>query len=241
MLERLADERAGAFVLAKVNIDEAPDLAGLFGIQAIPAVKAFRDGKVVLDFVGVLPEPELREFVDRIFPSQPDILAHEARTLETADPQRAEALYRQALHLDRNHEPAIVGLARLLIGQGRDADASDLLTRTGPGGDEGAEVERLTGVLALRALSRGLDAEAVVRQRLQQDPSDPQALYELGCLLAAAGQYPEALELLLAAGEKDPKVATSKVREAMVKIFQVIGVRSALADEYRAQLSRLLY
>jgi putative thioredoxin len=241
MLEQLAAERAGAFLLAKVNVDQAPDLAGYFRIEAIPAVKAFRDGKVVLDFVGVLAEPELRDFLDQIFPSPPDRLAQKAGALEATDPSQGEALYRQALDLDPNHETAIVGLARLLIARGQDDEARDVLGRTGPGGEQGPEVERLTAVLALRALSRGLESEAAVRQRLQQDPSNPQALYELGCLLAAAGRYPEALEQLLAAGEKDPKLAASRVREAMVLIFQVIGVHSSLANDYRSRLSRLLY
>jgi len=241
MLEQLAEERAGAFLLAKVNVDEAHDLAGYFRIQAIPAVKAFRDGKVVLDFVGVLAEPELRDFLDQIFPSQPDVLTLQASTLEVTDPLQGEALYRQALDLDRNHETAIVGLARLLIARGKDTEARDVLARTGPGGEQGAEVERLTAVLALRALSCGLDNEAAVRQRLQQDPSNPQALYELGSLLAAAGRYSEALEQLLAAAERDPKLAASKVREAMVQIFQAIGVHSPLANDFRSKLSRLLY
>jgi putative thioredoxin len=224
-----------------VNVDEAPDLAGYFSIQAIPAVKAFRDGTVVLDFVGVLSEPELRDFVNRIFPSAPDLLARQASPLEATAPRQAEDLYRQALAADPNHETAIVGLARLLIARGQDEEARVLLAPTGPGGEQGPEVERLTGILAVRELSRGLDNEAAVRQRLQQNPSNAQALYELGCVLAAAGRYPEALAQLLAAGEKDPKLAASKVREAMVRVFQAIGVRSALADEYRAKLSRLLY
>jgi putative thioredoxin len=241
MLERLAEERAGAFLLARVNVDEAPDLAGYFGIQAIPAVKAFRDGKMVLDFIGVLSEPELREFVNRIFPSGPDLLAGQASVLEASDPPKAEQLYRQALNAEPTHETAIVGLARLLIARGKDEEARALLAPTGPGGEQGTEVERLTGVLAIRQLSRGLADESALRQRLQQNPTDPQTLYELGCVVAAAGRYPEALEQLLAAGEKDPKLAASKVREAMVQVFQAIGVRSPLADEYRAKLSRLLY
>jgi putative thioredoxin len=241
MLEKLAQERGGAFLLAKVNIDEAPDLAAAFRIEAIPAVKAFRDGKVVLDFVGVLSEPDLRAFVAEVFPSPPDLLARKAAALEATDPQQADALYRQALDLDRNHELAIVGLARLVMARGQDDEARDLLARTGPGGEQGPEVERLTAALALRALSRNLPGEVAVRQRLQQDPSNAQALYELGCLLAAAGSYPDALENLLAAGEKDPKLAVSNVREAMVQIFQVVGVHSPLANDYRSKLSRLLY
>src|SRR5918911_1492208 len=70
MLEALAAERQGAFLLAKVNTDQAPNLAYEYGIEGIPAVKAFRDGKPVLEFVGLLPEAQLRAFIDRVLPTQ---------------------------------------------------------------------------------------------------------------------------------------------------------------------------
>src|SRR5216684_2169357 len=75
VLERLAQERNGVFILAKINTDEAPNLTMGFRIEAIPAVKAFRDGSLVLEFTGVLPEPQLREFIDRLCPSEADRLA----------------------------------------------------------------------------------------------------------------------------------------------------------------------
>jgi putative thioredoxin len=241
LLDKLASEKSGAFVLAKVNIDESQDLAARYGIEAIPAVKAFRDGKPVLEFVGLLPEAQIRDFVERIVPSQADQLARQAASLETSQPAEAEALYRQALAQESGHEKALVGLARLLIGRGQDEEAGTLLERSGPGGEEGAEVQRLTGILALRRLSRVLDPEPAIRQRLLQDPENARSLYELGLVLAAVGKYKEALDSLLKSAERDRKLATGPVREAMVEVFHIIGVRSDLADEYRDKLSRTLY
>jgi membrane dipeptidase len=225
ILEKLANEKAGSFVLAKINIDDAPDLASRYGIQAIPAVKAFRSGQPILEFEGVLPERQLRDFLERVIPTAGDQLARQAAALEAANPAEAERLYRQVLAQDRAYEAALVGLARLLITRGDDEEAGKLLEQTGPGAELGAEVERLTGILALRQISKHLGDELAARRRLDQEPRNAQALYELGCILAGNGQYPEALKLLLSAAELDRTLAAAKVREVMVLIFHVIGVR----------------
>lgn len=83
MLESLAQERQGQFVLARINTDECPGLAASFQIQAIPAVKGIRNGELVLEFEGVLPESDLRQFLDRIGPSEAENLAQQARARET--------------------------------------------------------------------------------------------------------------------------------------------------------------
>jgi putative thioredoxin len=239
-LEKVVAERKGEVVLAKINIDENPHLASQFGIQSIPTVIAFRDGQPVLDFLGLLPEAQLREFLDRIVPSEADRLAHQAAALEKTNPVEAEKLYRRALAGDRNQEAAQVGLARLLISQAKDAEARELLQNLGPGSALGEEVQRLQALLELRDLAYLAD-DATARERLEIDPNNAQARYELGCVLASQGRYEEALQMLLSAAERDRKLAATKVREAMVKVFQAVGVRSPLADEYRDKLSSLLY
>jgi putative thioredoxin len=241
LLERLAEEGGGDFLLAKVNVDEAPGLAAHFGIDGIPAVKAFRDGRLVLEFVGLLPEPQLRQFLDRVRPSEADRLAGQAGPLEETDPARAEELYRRAAELDRDHEAARIGLARVLLTRGRDEEAAEVLERLGPGGEQGAEYARLEAALFLRRHGREFGDAAALRKRVDADPENAQLRFELGSALAAAGRYPEALEQLLAAAARDRKLAAAKVREVMVKVFHAVGVRSPLADDYRDKLSRLLY
>src|SRR5947209_14936473 len=166
LLENLVTERQGEVVLAKVNTDEAQALAARFGIQAIPAVKAFRDGRVVREFEGLLPETYLRAFLDEVSPSAADRLVARAAALEAGQPAEAERLYRQALGQEGNHEGARVGLARVLLSQGKTDQVADLLEPVGSEGEVGAEAERLKARLYFLQTTRDFGDEAALRQRL---------------------------------------------------------------------------
>ncbi len=237
ILEKLVAERNGGVLLAKVNTDEEQRLAMNYQIDSLPTVVAFRDGKPVLDFVGVLPENELNLFLDRLAPTEAEKESHAAAKLEKSDPAQAEQLYRQALKDDPRQEAAMLGLARLLIQRGENAEATEVLVNVGAGD----EAERLGAMIWLRQKAADCADEKSLRGRIDAEPKNAQVRYEFGLRCAAAEQYPAALEALIAAGERDRKLASGPVREAMVKIFQVVGVRSALADEYREKLSGLLY
>jgi putative thioredoxin len=241
ILEKVIGEHNGDVVLAKVNIDEAPQLAARFQVQSIPLVIGFRRGRPVAEFSGVQPEPGVQQFVQQLLPTEADRCVVEADALAGTDPTRAEAQYRKALELDRRHEAAMLGLARLLIERGADEEAQTLLEEIGSSGPSGEAAERLRGMAALRQLARPFGSEEELRKRLDKEPKSAKVRYELGCVLAAHERYPEALEMLLSAGERDPDLGRSKVREAMVKVFHIVGVRSPLADEYREKLSTLLY
>ena len=121
IIERVVDQTDGAVELAKVNVDENPQVAASFQVQSIPAVYALRDGKVVDGFVGALPEAQVAEFVARLAP-QPT----EADRLVAAGD---EASLRQALELQPDHPGAVAGLAGLLIAKGEPDAALDLLAR----------------------------------------------------------------------------------------------------------------
>jgi putative thioredoxin len=241
ILERLVAQRGGDVLLAKVNTDEEQDLAARYGISVLPTVIAFRDGKAVLSFEGLLPENQLVDFLNRIMPTQADLAVHDAAALEKTNPAQAEKLYRQAIKENANHADALLGLARVLIDKHKDAEANELLERVGPGGEHGAEVERLGALLWLRLHAQTIGHEPTLREKLHIEPENPELLYELGTVLAGDGKYQESLDLLLNAARLDRKLAASKVRETMVKVFHVVGVRSPLADEYRDKLSAVLY
>lgn len=241
VLERLVEKRGGQVLLAKVDIDQEQGLAARYGINSIPTVIGFRGGQPVLDFVGLLPEPALADFLDRLQPSKAEQQARQAETLAPTNPTQAEKLYRQALEDNPHEAAAILGLARLLLARNEDGEAAELLDRVGIVGEYGAEVEKLRAVITLRREAPTHGDEATLRANLEIDERNAKLHYDLGGVLAGKGEYQAALEHLYRAAELDHKLAGSKVRETMVKIFHAVGVRSPLADEYRDKLTALLY
>ena len=237
MLEQEAAARDGGFVLAKIDVDRAQVLASQFGIQSIPLVVAFKDGRPVDEFMGVIPAPQLAEFLDRLCPAAParePSEAERAAALEQADPAAAEAAYRKVLEESPKDDQAKLGLARIHAGRGEAAAAKELLA-----GLDGDEAARLRATLALAELAAGLGDPAQVRGAAEG--GDARARYALGVVQAHEGDYPAALETLYQAGLGDKQLAKGEVREAMVHVFYVIGSRTELADRYRDRLTQLVF
>ncbi len=241
ILEALIDKRGGAVLLAKVNTDEEQNLAMQFSISGIPHVVAFRKGKPVVQFTGLLPQAQLDDFFNRLAPSEAEKNIESAAQLEKTNPAEAVKMYRLALKNDAKQEDAIVGLARVLIDLKKHEEAADLLERIGTQSDHAAEADKLRGMLWLAGQAKDLPSEDVLRAKVKAEPKNAQALCELGCVLAANGKTTDALETLIQAGQLDRKLASTSVRDTMVKIFFVIGVRSELADAYRDKLTKMLY
>jgi putative thioredoxin len=236
ILEKVIGERQGAVILAKVNTDQAYRLANAFQIESIPAIRAVRNGQIVSGFDEALPEKAVRAFLDEITQGE----AAPALAME-ADPAEAERTYRAALAADADDVKARLGLARALLAQDKLDQIEEVLAPVGSTGDEGAEAERIGAELYFRRLAKTLPDEAALRKQAAADPKAAQPLYQLGCRLAAKGDFAGALANLYAAAERDFALAQGKAREAMVKVFYAVGPNHALANEYRTKLARLLY
>jgi putative thioredoxin len=236
LLERLADEAAGAFVLAKVDVDQAPGLASAFGIRGIPAVKGFRDGVLVAEFTGAQPEPVVRDLLARLQPSEADRLVREAAALPGA---HAEARLRTALERDGRHPRALLALACLLGERGETDEALALLARVV--GSEPLEREAEQLAAKLRTRGDGAGDESAVRARLAADPTDLGARIDLGRALASRERYEEALTELLAAVERDAAYDDAAARKAMIDVFAVLGNDHPLTDRFRSALAKTLY
>ncbi|HJQ84426.1 MAG TPA: tetratricopeptide repeat protein [Candidatus Binatia bacterium] len=240
VLERLAIEHAGAFVLAKVNVDEAPAVAQAFRIQSIPAVKAFRDGRIVAEFVGAHPESGIRQFLAAVLPSEADALAREGEAKAAAnDPEGAAAAFRGALARDATHPGALLGLARIHAAKGDDAEAVKLLERITVGAPEARDADRLAAELRTRVDATG--DEATLRARVRASVDDLDARLQLGRLLAARRKYDDALAELLEVVRRDPRHADEAARKAMLDVFAVLGADDPLTDRYRRELASVLF
>lgn len=135
VLERLADEAAGAWVLAKVDVDANPGLAGAFGVQGIPAVRAFKDGREVAEFTGALPEPAVRQWLTQLGPTPADLAYEEGDALEAAGRlDEAAECYRRALAEAPGHADAGAALTRVELAlRTAGTDRDDLVHRAGSG------------------------------------------------------------------------------------------------------------
>jgi len=240
VLEKLADEYAGGFVLARLNVDENPNLAGMFGIQGIPAVKLFRDGDLASEFTGALPEPMLREFLTKFLPTATDKEAEAAMALE-ADGKlvEAKAAYEAILAADPNHGQALLGMARMAMNDGDNAAALEYLEQISIVADQRKEADRLIARLNLQA--GGVQNESELRAKIAADPKDIEARFELAQALAGVEKYDEALGEFLEVVKADRKFKDDGARKAMIQIFEVLDPDDPLIDKYRTDLAAVLF
>ena len=242
LLERLAADADGAWTLVKVNVDDSQGLAARYGVQGIPAVKGFRDGRIVAEFVGAQPEPMVRRFLDRLLPSPADEAAAAGDSLAAdGDPDGAKESYRRALALQADHPRATLGLGRLLDAAERADEALALLATLPPRSAEGREAVPLLARLRLRGDTAVSAALSKAEATLARDPRDPEANLRVGQALAARGAYDEALPRLLAVVERDKGFKDGAARTAMLAIFDALGPDHPLTLDYRRKLASALY
>ena len=219
ILEKVAAERGGAFLLAKLDVDANPFTAQAFGVQSIPTVVAFKGGQPVDGFVGAYPEQAVNQFVDAILPSPAEEEITEARAEEeSGDVAGAEQGYREALANDGGNRDARVRLARILVDRGDLDEAREVI---GPALPD-PEAERIASAIRVREW-----------ERLAGSADDGLAEAKR---LAANHRWREALEWLLSSVQGTPDA-----RGAMVDIFNVLGEDDPLVPEYRRKLASALF
>lgn len=239
LVERLVERRAGEVYLAKVNVDENPDLASTFRVQSIPLLLGFRDGEVVAEVVGALPEPEIEAFLQRTLPSAADRETAAAEQLLAEEKwDEAESIFRRVIDTDPRNDRALLGLARVLAERDDGAEALNLLERVGPGSYR-QEADRLAAALRVRQPVEG-DLRTL-EDRVATVPGDLEARMQLAQQYAARSQFDRALEQYLDVLRRDKQHGEGAARKAMLDIFELLGSGSELAERYRSELARVLF
>ncbi len=227
----------GTFTLAKVNVDENPELAEQFQVSGIPAVYAIKDGKVIDHFAGMLAEADLDDFVANLNPSPAEVELLAAVQVAVNDPEAGKAALREVVSKSPTAEAPRVALASLLIELAESPEESARLLHGIESGEFAEEADRLRRVLKLREAPH---SDADLAEALG-DHETAERYLKVGTILAAQGEYEQALENFVTGADLDKALAGGAIREAMVNVFHIIGVRSEMADEYRDKLRAKLY
>ena len=241
ILEKLAAEYQGAFLLAKVNADEQQMLAQQLGVRSLPTVMLIKDGQPVDGFSGAQPESAVRDMLDKHLPSpQADSLAEAEQLLSEGDIPGALALYRGAWE-DSGQKPEFtVAYAGALITANRLDEAEALLSDIKLV-DQDARYEQLMAQIELqRQAARSPEIEALETD-LASDEQNHEIRIKLAVQLSSRGQYRDALEHLLVVLRADRDWGNGEAKRVYLDMIATIGKGDPLAAEYQRKLFSLLY
>ena len=237
IIEQVAAEAGDEVLVAKINTDENPRTAMQYRIEGIPAVKAFRDGRVVAEFTGALPEPQVREFFAQLVLSPAEKAVREAEQIaDSGDFAAAEARFREVLADAPTNADALVGLAAILLDRGEQDEADELIERALP--DRRAKA--LKHEIFLTEFAAKHDAAELEREA-RDDPADPRARYRWGVMLASREQWEAALDELLESVRMDRHFADEAARKAMLAVFDILGMDAPIVRDYQRRLGSVLF
>ncbi|MET0027882.1 MAG: thioredoxin [Candidatus Thiodiazotropha sp.] len=242
ILAKLADDYRGQFLLAKVNTEEQQPLAAHFQIRSIPTVKIFYQGHVVDEFMGALSEGEIRKLLDKHIPRESDALLAQAEALLLqGNTTEAGALLKQASDMDPENPRMRLSYARYLATLGKFDEAENILQSMPQEEREKPEVVSLLARLQFdRATSDSPPVEAL-EKRLEENPSDSEALHQLSAHRIMQNDYQGALDLLMTLMQKDRGYGDNLAQREILKIFELLGGQGDLVKQYRKRLFNLLH
>ncbi|WP_321796263.1 thioredoxin [Caballeronia sp. J97] len=240
MLERLEAEAAGAWKLVKVNVDENQELAAHFQVRSIPHVIAFAEGRPVDQFIGVLPEGQLREFLDRLVPAGADAERLKAQTAWAAGKRKlAIDTIKAALALDPGYDDARLDLIEWLIAERRIDEAKEEDKLLSPKTTQGIDARYNALKTELDAADAAADlppADALI-DAVNANPDDLDARFALANRLIAGRDYAGALEHLLAIVVRDRAFMDDVGRKTMLSVFELAANQPDLVSQWRRKLS----
>lgn len=241
ILEKLANEYAGEFLLAKVNADEQQGIAGQFGVQSLPTVMVMQNGQPVDGFMGAQTEKEVRRVLEKYLPKPWDKQLNQGRELLAAgDAAQAMTLLKEA-YLSSEHQADIACfLAMAYVEMKRLDEAAEVLAQVRMV-DQGPEYEQAKAQLELAKNTEKAPEISALEQQLAANPDDAEVTYQLALQYAQHHYHRDALGLLFGLLQKDLAARDGEVRKAFNDVMAVLGKGDPLAVEFQRKLYSLLY
>jgi putative thioredoxin len=246
ILEKVIRAAKGKAKLVKMNIDEHPAIPGQMGIQSIPAVIAFANGRPLDGFMGALPEGQVTAFVERIIKDrvggeEKDLLQAADAALAEGDSAGAAEMYAALLAQDSSNVQALAGLARCYVETGALEQAKQTLALVPESKRNEASVTAARAALELAEQAASLGPVTELEQKLAANPADHQTRYDLALALNGKGKRTEALDHLLEIVRRDRKWNEDGARKQLVQLFDAWGPMDEITVEGRRRLSSLLF
>ena len=246
ILEKAVRAAGGKVKLVKMNIDEHPQIAGQLGVQSIPAVFAFQRGQPVDGFMGALPESQIKGFIERLVgplgPSAAEDLLKEAEALAAAgDAVGASELYAGVLAQDPENVAAVAALARLRLDVDDLEGAKRFLAMVPKGRENDPAVAAARAAIELAGQAAALGDAADLMRRVEADPLDHQARFDLALALNARGRREEAVDQLIAIVRRDRSWNDDGARKQLVQFFDAWGPTDEATVAGRKKLSSVLF
>ncbi len=242
VLAKLAAEFNGAFVLAKVNSDEQGELAAQAGVRSLPTVKLFVDGQIVNEFMGALPEAQVREFLAPYITSESDAVMVDAlQAYQEGREQDALDMMNKALAEDPQNAKLKINIAKIVANQGDYESATALIDTLSDAEKDQPEVKELAAQIKLAGQLQDIGDPTELQQRVAEDPDDLDAQMKLSQYLTASGQYEAAIQALLHVMTKDRAFNEGAARQGLLDIFDMLGHENPLVKTYRRRMFTLLH
>lgn len=246
VIEGAVRAAGGKVKLVKMNIDDHPTIPGQLGIQSIPAVIAFVDGKPVDGFMGAQPESKIKEFIDKLTSDDREAqieaaLEMAAQAREAGDPQQAAQIYAAIVQQDAKNADALGGLADILFEAGQADKAREVLDRVPDEGKTNPAVAAVEAKMALAEQVAALGDPAELERRLAADPKDHQARFDLAMIQNARGEREAAADNLLAIVKADREWKDDGARAQLLQFFEAWGPTDEATLAARRKLSSLLF
>lgn len=241
ILEKLANEYAGAFLLAKVNADEMGMISSQFGVRSLPTVILMKDGQPVDGFAGALPEVQVRELLAKYLPKPWEKLVTQAQEfIMSGDFNAALPLLRQAYDESKQESAIACLLAQCHLELNR-IDNAEAILATIKMVDQDAHYEQLKAQIELKKQAAKTPELVALETAYARDPGNLDCAYQLAIQYHAEGAHRPALELLMGILRKERHFAEGAAKKTFMDILAALGKGDALAIEFQRKLFTLLY